>query len=181
MTAHPTADAGNAEPDPSAMLHPIRGDAELRRLFGRFPTGVTTLCAMDGDTPVGMTASAFVAISITPPLVSVCIKHGSATWQRLRTFGRIGISFLGEGHAATARQLAQRAGDRFRGLDTHATADGALFLAGAGAWLECSVANEIAAGDHDIILFQLHRATIAEEIMPLVFHSSGFHTLTPIG
>uniref|UniRef100_UPI001954E555 flavin reductase n=1 Tax=Klebsiella pneumoniae TaxID=573 RepID=UPI001954E555 len=40
---------------------------ELRRLFGRFPTGVTALCALDQGKPVGMTASAFVAISLNPP------------------------------------------------------------------------------------------------------------------
>jgi hypothetical protein len=162
-------------------LSDIREDAELRRVFGRFPTGVTALCGMAEDQPVGMTASAFVAISIQPALVSVCIKHGSATWRQLRTRERIGISFLGNGHAAAARQLAQKAGDRFSGLDYEATPAGAVFLANAAAWLECSLDKEIAAGDHDIVLFRLHRAAVADGIMPLVFHSSDFHALAPIG
>lgn len=162
------------------ILSTISEDAELRRLFGRFPTGVTALCAMDQGRPAGMTASAFVAISLNPPLVSVCIKHGSGTWQQLRARERVGISFLGNGHAATARQLAQKTGDRFLGLAYEVTSDGALFLADAAAWLECSVEKEIAAGDHDIVLFRLHRAAVAEDIMPLVFHSSDFHTLVPL-
>jgi len=162
-------------------LSPISDDTELRRLFGRFPTGVTALCAVDQGRPLGMTASAFVAISLNPPLVSVCIKHGSGTWRQLRSCERVGISFLGNGHAATARQLAQKTGDRFLGLDYEASADGALFLANAAAWLECAFEKEIAAGDHDIVLFRLHRAAVADEIQPLVFHSSDFHTLVPIG
>lgn len=162
------------------VLSTISEDAELRRLFGRFPTGVTTLCAMDRGKAVGMTASAFVAISIAPALVSVCIKHGSSTWQQLRTRDRIGISFLGDGHAATARQLAQKSGDRFAGLDYEVTSGGALFLADATAWLECSLKQEIAVGDHDIVLLNLHRAAVADDVMPLVFHSSDFHTLAPI-
>ncbi|MCC2978192.1 flavin reductase family protein [Sphingomonas sp. PL-96] len=161
-------------------LDEIRGDAELRRLFGCFPTGVTALCAMDQGNPLGMTASAFVAISITPPLVSVCIRHGSATWRQLRLRPRIGISFLGSSHGAPARQLAQSTGDRFLGLDYQATPEGALFLRNATAWLKCSVEQEIAAGDHDIILFRLHRAAIADDVAPLVFHSSSFHTLAPL-
>lgn len=72
-------------------------------------------------------------------------------------------------------------GDRFKGLGYEATPDGAVSLADAGAWLECSVKQEIAAGDHDIILFRLHRAATAEGIILLVFHSSVFHTPTPIG
>ncbi len=163
------------------MLNDISEDAELRRVFGRFPTGVTALCAMVESRPAGMTASAFVAISLKPALVSVCIKHGSATWRDLRSCTRLGISFLGNSHAATARQLAQKAGDRFQGLDYEVTPEGALFLANAAAWLECSVENEIAAGDHDIVLFRLHRTAAADGIMPLVFHSSDFHTIAPLG
>lgn len=163
------------------ILSNISEDAELRQLFGRFPTGVTALCAMAQGTPIGMAASAFMAISLKPPLVSVCIQHGSATWQKLRARERLGISFLGNGHAATALQLAQKTGDRFLGLDYEVTADGGLFLANATAWLECSVEKEIAAGDHDIVLLRLHRAAVADNVMPLVFHSSGFHTIAPFG
>lgn len=161
-------------------LSDIHESTDLRRLFGRFPTGVTALCALDDGQPVGMTASAFVAVSLNPPLVSVCIKHGSWTWRQMRTRERLGISFLGHGHAATARQLAQPTEDRFRGLTYEASDSGAVFLADATAWLECSVEKEIEAGDHDIVLFRLHRAAAADGVMPLVFHSSDFHTLTPI-
>lgn len=111
----------------------------------------------------------------------MCIKHGSWTWQQLRRHKRIGISFLGNSHASTARQLAQRTGGRFLGLDYEATPDGAVFLANATAWLECSVENEIPAGDHDIVLFRLRRAAAADGIMPLIFHSSDFHTIAPVG
>lgn len=162
------------------ILRDIDDDSDLRQLFGRFPTGVTALCAMTEDQPIGMTASAFVAISLSPALVSVCIKHGSWTWQQLRTCERIGISFLGHGHAGAARQLAQRGDDRFRGLDYETTSTGALFLAGATAWLECALEQEIPAGDHDIVLFRLHRASVADAVLPLVFHSSRFHTLAPV-
>jgi len=164
----------------NALSH-IGEDAELRRVFGRFPTGVTALCALADGKPAGMTASAFVAISLKPALVSVCIKQGSATWRRLRTLERVGISFLGDGHAAIARRLAQKTGDRFAGLDYETSPEGAVFLANAAAWLECSIEKEIAAGDHDIVLFRLQRTAVADGILPLVFHSSDFHTLAPIG
>jgi flavin reductase (DIM6/NTAB) family NADH-FMN oxidoreductase RutF len=162
------------------VLRDISDDTELRRVFGRFPTGVTALCALDEGRPVGMTASAFVAISLKPALVSVCIKHGSGTWRQLRMRQRLGISFLGDGHAATALQLAQKIDDRFLGLDYEVTPDGVVFLANAAAWLECSIEKEVAAGDHDIVVLRLHRAAAADDIMPLVFHSSAFHTIAPI-
>lgn len=161
-------------------LEDVHADTDLRRVFGRFPTGVTALCALDQGRPAGMTASAFVSVSLDPPLVSVCIKQGSGTWRRLRGQTRIGISFLGHGHGATARRLASKTADRFEGVDHETTPDGAVFLTQATAWLDCSVETEIAAGDHDIVLFRLHRAAVADGIAPLVFHSSDFHTLAPI-
>lgn len=167
--------------DAMTLLSDIGEETDLRRLFGRFPTGVTALCAMNDGRPIGMTASAFVAVSLDPPLVSVCIKRGSWTWRQLRTRERLGISFLGHGHAVTARQLAQPTGDRFLELHYDEAPSGAVFLANATAWLECSVENEIPAGDHDIVLFRLHRTAATDGIMPLVFHSSDFHTLAPIG
>lgn len=165
----------------AALLNDITEETDLRRLFGRFPTGVTALCAMDADQPLGMTASAFVAVSLDPPLVSVCIKPGSRTWRRLRMRDRIGISILGDSHAVAARQLAQSGDQRFSGLGYEATLSGALFLANATAWLECSVDKEIEAGDHHIILLRLHRAAAVDDVLPLIFHSSDFHTLAPIG
>lgn len=39
------------------VLTPNDEEVDLRRLFSRFPTGVTALWAMDQGTPVGMTAS----------------------------------------------------------------------------------------------------------------------------
>lgn len=79
-----------------------------------------------------------------------------------------------------ARQLGQKTDDRFLGLEYEATPDSILLLTNAAAWLECSVENEIAAGDHNIVLFRLHRAAGADGIMPLVFHSSEFYTISPI-
>ncbi len=60
------------------ILSTISEDAELRRLFGRFPTGVTALCVLDQGRPVGMTASAFVAISLNPHLTLGDWEEGCA-------------------------------------------------------------------------------------------------------
>lgn len=40
------------------------------------------MCALVEGEPVGMAASSFTAVSLKPPLVSVCVRSGSATWRR---------------------------------------------------------------------------------------------------
>lgn len=158
----------------------IGNDRDLRDAYGRFPSGVTTLASLCDGVPVGMTACSFVPVSLNPPLVSVCVQSDSSTWPRLRAAKRIGISFLGEAHNQLARQLATKTGDRFAGVAWDATGEGAVFMEGASAWLDCAVENEITAGDHEIVLFRIHGLTIHQDVNPLVFHLSKFHQLQPI-
>ncbi|MGQ7297119.1 flavin reductase family protein [Quadrisphaera sp. KR29] len=151
----------------------------LRDAFGRFPSGVVSACARVDGAPVGMAMSSFTSVSLDPPLVLVCVDRASSTWPKLRERAegeRLGISVLGEAHDATARQLASRTADRFAGLSLVDGVGGALFVDGAAAWLECSVAEELPGGDHVVVLLRLHAHRVLEP-GPLVFHASGFTTV----
>lgn len=152
--------------------------AGLRGAFGRFPSGVTAICAT-GDTgdPIGFAVSAFVGVSLDPPLVGVCVQHTSTTWPLLRNRPRLGLSVLGDTQDAACRQLAARSGDRFAGLGRHVTDEGAVLLDGASAWLDCALERAIPAGDHEFLLFRVHRQCAHPHHPPLVFHASGFHAL----
>lgn len=149
----------------------------LRSAFSCFPSGVTAVCAMIGDEPVGMVASSFTSVSLDPPLVSVCITNGSRTWARLRAASRLGISVLGEHQADACRTLAAREGNRFAGLDLQVAPTGSVLLRGAPAWLECSVEDRLPAGDHQIILLRVHAVDAEPHRSPLVFHGSSFRQL----
>jgi flavin reductase (DIM6/NTAB) family NADH-FMN oxidoreductase RutF len=156
---------------------PALDPGQLRRTFGRFPSGVTAVCGLVDLSPVGMVASSFTSVSIEPPLVSFCVANGSATWPALRAAARIGLSILSADHVAACKQLSAKAGDRFAGIAWHCTEAGAVLLEGAAAWLECTIENEIPAGDHKIILFRIHSLGAERTIKPLVFHDSSFREL----
>lgn len=151
--------------------------ALLRQAFSCFPSGVTAVCATLDGTPVGMAASSFTSVSLSPPLVSVCIDRASATWPRLRESASLGVSVLGEEHDRVCRQLASKDADRFAGLDLHRGNGGALLVAGAVAWLECQVHSELPAGDHVIALLEINGLKATPEASPLVFHLSRFRRL----
>jgi flavin reductase (DIM6/NTAB) family NADH-FMN oxidoreductase RutF len=155
-----------------AMLDRELTPATLRQVFGAFPTGVTALAGMVGATPVGMAASSFTSVSLDPPLACVCVARTSTTWPRLRRSERLGVSVLGHGQREACRRLAARGVDRFAGLGWRATPDGAVLLAGASAWFDCSVESEIRAGDHQVVLLGVHRLGRDPRVSPLVFHSS---------
>jgi len=156
-----------------AVLQP----AELRRVFGAFPTGVTAVAAFVDGRPTGLAASSFTSVSLDPPLVSVCIAKISTTWPVLRRAGRLGVSVLGAHQEHLGRQLSARTGDRFAGASWRASNNGEIVLDGASAWLDCSIDREIPAGDHDIVLLRVHDLDADRNIAPLVFHQSNFSRL----
>ncbi|MEW2355709.1 flavin reductase family protein [Spirillospora sp. NPDC029432] len=159
-------------------LEPVTGDpAQLRAAYACFPSGVTALCALDGGEPVGIAASSFTCVSIDPGLVSVCLRNSSATWPRLRRARRLGVSVLAEHHGDACRALSSKDGDRFAGIDWTAYTEGAVFVRDAVAWLECSVEEELPAGDHAIALLAVHALRAAPGRRPLVFHGSRFRRL----
>ncbi|MBU8828779.1 flavin reductase family protein [Mycolicibacterium goodii] len=152
--------------------------SRLRRLYGRYPTGVAAICALRDGQPVGIVATSFIPVSMSPALVSICVQHTSTTWPQLSRDERLGISVLAEGHAQLSRQLAVKNADRFAGLSWFASDSSAVFLADAAAWLDCRISTSITAGDHDVVLMEVISAADDETISPLVFHESRFRTMS---
>ncbi|MFL6795851.1 MAG: flavin reductase family protein [Xanthobacteraceae bacterium] len=156
---------------------PAADSRVLRNAYGCFPTGVTAICALVGGQPVGMAASSFTSVSLEPPLVSVSVQSSSQTWAVLSSCKRVGVSVLGEAHSDVCRQLSARTGDRFTSVDWEVSPADALFISGAALWLECSIHQIVAAGDHQLILLKVETLGVAPDVPPLVFHASRFRAL----
>jgi flavin reductase (DIM6/NTAB) family NADH-FMN oxidoreductase RutF len=160
-------------------LRQVLDPRELRRVFSAFPTGVVAIAALVDDVPVGIVASSFTSVSLDPPIVSLCVAHTSTTWPILRDARSCGISVLSVDQERACRQLSMRGGDRFAALDWRVGDDGAVFLEGASAWLDCTLFRQIPAGDHDIVLLRVRDLGGDTDVAPLVFHASGFRRLEP--
>lgn len=152
--------------------------ASLREAFSHFPSGVIAIAAEADGSRVGLAASTFVPVSLDPPLVSFCVQNTSETWPKMKNLPTLGISVLGEAHAAAARALAAKTGDRFAGLETVSSQAGAVFVRGTSVWLESAIEQEVAAGDHHIVILRVLDITVHNGASPIVFHRSGFRRLT---
>lgn len=155
----------------------------LRSIFGTFPTGVVALCGTteEGET-VGMAISAFVPVSLDPPLIGVAVQNTSRTWQVLRRLPSLGVSVLAADQQVEARQLAAKDGNRFTGIDLgNVTEGGAVFLADSVSRFDCVPEAEMPAGDHSMVLLRIRAVSLSQGVAPLVFHKSAFATLSPFG
>lgn len=162
------------------LVEATGGAVDLREAYGCFPSGVAAVCALAGGKPIGIAASSFVAVSLDPPLVSVCVQHTSTTWPRLRGAPRLGVSVLAEDQEGICRDLAAKGGDRFARVRWSAVDDGAVLVHGSALWLDCAVHREVEAGDHVLVLLAVHRLRVAPGVTPLVFHGSRFRRLAAI-
>jgi flavin reductase (DIM6/NTAB) family NADH-FMN oxidoreductase RutF len=150
----------------------------LRQAFGVFPSGVVAVAAEVDGALVGLAASSFTSVSLDPPLVSFSVANSSRTWPDLRRAGHLGVTVLAGHHGEVCRQLAGDVARRFDGLAVTRTPDGAVTLDEGLARFDCTVHREVEAGDHTIVLLRLHRVEHADTSQPLVFHRSGFGTLS---
>ncbi|WP_269931761.1 flavin reductase family protein [Aminobacter sp. HY435] len=172
----------NLTPDPP--FQPLQGTDEeiklLKRAYGCFPSGVVAVSAVCNNEPICLVASSFVAVSIDPPLVAFCVQWTSQTWASLKDLPRVGISVLGDRHNESVRRLASRAEDKFDQLGLSYSPEGAVFVDGATAWLDCAIEAVVPAGDHGIVLLRVDALTIRPQEEPLVFHGSAFRSLQKV-
>lgn len=149
----------------------------LREAFGVFPSGVVAVAAQVDGVSIGLAASSFTSVSLDPPLVSFSVANTSKTWPALRTAGHLGVTILADHHDGVCRQLAGAVDRRFDGLALSSTEDGALTLDDGLARFDCTIHDEVLAGDHTIVILRLHAVEQADTSQPLLFHRSGFGSI----
>jgi flavin reductase (DIM6/NTAB) family NADH-FMN oxidoreductase RutF len=157
---------------------PALDQQTLRGAFGAFPSGVVAVAASVRGQLTGLAASSFTSVSLDPPLVSFSVATTSNTWPVLREAAHLGVSVLADHHDEVCRQLAGPTESRFVGLPFRSTEDGAVLLDEAVATFDCTIHQEIEAGDHLIVVLSLHTVTDGGDGSPLVFHRSGFKKLS---
>ena len=151
--------------------------SRLREAFGVFPSGVIAVAARVDDVLVGLAASSFTSVSLEPALVSFSVANTSKTWPTLRRAAHLGLTVLADHHGEVCRQLAGPVEHRFDGLDVSSTDQGATTIDDGLARFDCTIYREVEAGDHTLVLLQLHAVDQSDTSLPLVFHRSAFGRL----
>jgi flavin reductase (DIM6/NTAB) family NADH-FMN oxidoreductase RutF len=154
----------------------------LREAFGIFPSGVVAVAAEVEGQLIGLAASSFTSVSLDPPLVQFSVANSSKTWPDLRRTSHLGVTILADHHGDVCRQLAGPVEHRFDGLAISATDDGSVTLDDGLARFDCSIYQEVEAGDHTLVLLRLHAVDSVDSgqdtSLPLVFHRSAFGRLS---
>lgn len=170
---------------PRRAAEPHRLDPRTyREVAGQFTTGVTVVTCLRGNEGRGMTANAFTSVSLDPLLALVCVRRDSEMRRLLDTTHQFAISVLAAGQQDVAAWFANPARPagrtQFDAFDwTPGRATGAPVIGGALAWLECSVAERVGAGDHMVLIGRVLDLGRGDGGEPLVFFNGSYAVAQP--
>ena len=124
---------------------------------GAFASGVTLVTIADGREDIGVTVSAFCAVSMQPPLIMISLISGSYPAELLGKLDRFAVTVLSAGQRTLAGRFAStgRPGARHLLDDVphhRGTASGALIAEDGLAAMECEVTSRVPAGDHLVVI-----------------------------
>lgn len=174
--------AAHARPALNEQAHRI-DDATFRYAMGQFPTGVTVVAAIDPQTATvhGMTANAFVSVSMEPALVLVSIGGATRTHQLLENSLTFGVSILREGQERVALQFAGRP----VGLEPFEFVhqESGPVLRDCLVSVCAEVVSTVRAGDHTLFIAAITRIdSVSTQARPLTYHRGRFMSLgSPTG
>lgn len=180
---------------PSAARHAegVSND-EFRAALSRLASGVVLVTAqelpLDPDDPsapagedVGMTATAFMSVSLDPPLVLVSLRNGSRMDDLLDEQPLWSVSVLSESQRHIAGRFAMkgRVSDRLLFADIpylRGEHSGAPLVGGALATLECRTEQRVPAGDHTLVIGRVLTARMpSAEGGPLTYFRGRYRQL----
>jgi flavin reductase (DIM6/NTAB) family NADH-FMN oxidoreductase RutF len=149
-------------------------DRQFRTAMGKFATGVTVIATdVDGDVH-GMTANAFMSVSLDPKLVVISIGEKARILEKIKQSRTFSVNILAadqqELSMIFAGQLKEHREVEFDNLD------GKPVLKGAVAQIACEVSAEHLEGDHTLFIGRVTDIHL-EDAEPLVFYSGKYRAL----
>ncbi|GAA0413033.1 flavin reductase family protein [Microbispora corallina] len=156
------------------------GGDEFRRALAEHAAGVVVITARPEGVPVGLTATSFSSVSLSPPLVSFYVAQSSTTWPWLRRADLFAVNILGGHQADLAARFAKKSIDRF----AHPTrwtpgTDGVPLLDDVPAHLLCRPHHTVEVGDHFLVVGLVTSTVVSGGGRPLLYHQGRFGRFLP--
>ena len=125
-------------------------DREFRTAMGKFATGVTVITTeVDGE-PHGMTANAFMSVSLHPKLIMISIDNRANMLDKIKEANKFAVNILADHQKDLSMHFAGQTKDEreidFQYIENIPVLDGTL------ASIACDVDNSYVVGDHTLFV-----------------------------
>ncbi|MGH7070965.1 MAG: flavin reductase family protein [Acetobacteraceae bacterium] len=165
----------------AAQIHVKLSRDTLRRIFGRFATGVTVATTIHCGHRCGLTVNSFTSVSLSPPLILICVHRSSRFLRAAVEQGSFAVNIVDDDHLDVAKFFAAPdRGCEDRWPSWEPSPSGAPLLEGAVASLDCVLQATHPGGDHMICVGEVRGVVAAAVGYPLVFVGGHFRSVGPI-
>ncbi|MBM7609405.1 flavin reductase (DIM6/NTAB) family NADH-FMN oxidoreductase RutF [Lysinibacillus composti] len=152
-------------------------DRLFRDAMGKFATGVTVVTTKLEDGSHGMTANAFMSVSLDPKLVVVSVGHKARFLSKVQESKKFAVNILSaeqkEMSMVFAGQLKDEVEINFEELA------GLPILPGALAQVSCEVVSEYVEGDHTLFIGKVLDIKLNDG-EPLIFFAGKYRELVEL-
>ena len=153
--------------------------AMQRKIMGHFATGVTVITTKVGDELFGMTANAVASLSLTPPLVLVCVDKRAAMHEYLQQSKCYAMNLLSESQEEISTRFAMKGPKEFSDLDYFTAETGSPIFRDSLAFADCKIIDTAAGGDHDIYIGHIVAGDLLRPTEdPLLYYLGKYRKLT---
>ena len=153
-------------------------DRKFRTAMGKFATGVTVITTEIAGEIHGMTANAFMSVSLDPKLVVISIGEKAQMLDKIKNSKKFAVNILSaeqqELSKIFAGQIKEKREVSFEELD------GLPVLSGAIAQVACEVVNVHIEGDHTLFIGKVMDIHLNEK-EPLMFFNGKYRVLSAEG
>lgn len=146
---------------------------DFKEALAHWAAGVTVVAFRDEQRVVATTVSAFMSLSLEPPLVLLALAPNATVRPYLAADARFGVSVL----AVSQRRLATVFADPFPVGPDPFTADGTPLIEGALVQLSCTVTEVRPGGSHAIVIASVHAAGVRPGDGPLIRYDRRYANL----
>ncbi|HEV2781944.1 MAG TPA: flavin reductase family protein [Actinophytocola sp.] len=152
--------------------------ASVSDAMAQWPTGIAVVTTADQDGWWwGCTADSFSAVSVRPPLVSVCLAREHRCRPAFTAADAFAVHVLRTGQEDVARRFGCRDAGDFDGLAVERGLDDVPLLGDVAVRMECRTSNVVPAGDHVMLIAEVVRVRTGHAD-PLVYLRRTFRQLS---
>ncbi|RLL43747.1 flavin reductase [Oceanobacillus piezotolerans] len=150
-------------------------DRQFRNAMGKFATGVNVITTeVDGNIH-GMTANAFMSVSLDPKLVVISIGKNASMLEKIRKSKKYAVNILSHDQKELSMIFAGQIKED-RDISFERLADLPV-IEGANTQISCEVVNEHIEGDHSLFIGKVIGIKLEECSNPLLFYKGQYTSI----
>ena len=148
-------------------------DRQFRTAMGKFATGVTVIATEVEGNIHGMTANAFMSVSLDPKLIVISVREQAQILSKLQESKTFSVNILAEDQQEVSMIFAGQIKEK---QVEFGRLDGKPVIPGAIAQIACEVSAEHVEGDHTLVIGKVTDIHL-EDKEALIFYSGKYRSL----